>query len=103
MMKRLFIIIFVLVAVGVSICVLSTWSKAVTRAKFLRIRDGSPAMTIDQVESLLGRPAGIDQSETSDQTLSGEVYHYPIADGEMKIVFANGVVFQAEFVPGAKS
>jgi hypothetical protein len=99
-MKRI-LIFTILIALAVVVCIpiFHTWSNAATRAKFLRIRDGNPAMTIDQVEVLLGRPASIEQSETADQTISGEAYQYPIADGEMKIVFVNGVVFHAEFVP----
>ena len=98
-MKRLLILVLVvLVALGVGLPVFNTWSHAVARAKFLKIRDMNPAMTINQVETLLGRPASIEQSQTADQALSGEVYQYHIASGAMKIVFVNGVVFDADFV-----
>jgi hypothetical protein len=61
------------------------------------------AMTIAEVEKEMGPPAGIEQSESGDQTITGSVYHYPLSDGAMKVVFVNGVIFHAEFVPGAKS
>jgi hypothetical protein len=62
-----------------------------------------PAMTQDQVEAILGRPAHIDQSETADQTLSGEVDYYPAPNGEGRVIFVNHTVFKAKFIPGAKS
>ena len=62
-----------------------------------------PGMNAGQVEAILGRPASIEQSETADQTISGEVDHYPSPNGEGRVVFLNDAVFKAEFVPGAKS
>ena len=66
-----------------------------------------PGMTTDQVEAILGRPASIEQSETADQTLSGEVDHYPARfpapSGDCRVIFINHAVFKAEFLPGAKS
>ena len=60
-------------------------------------------MTVAQVEKEMGSPAAIEQSETSDQTINGTVYHYPLPEGDMKVVFVNGIVFHAELVPKAKS
>jgi hypothetical protein len=62
-----------------------------------------PGMNAGQVEAILGRPASIEQSETADQTLSGEVDHYPAPNGEGRVIFVNHAVFKAEFIPGAKS
>ena len=83
-----------------SVFALAACSSAVTPDKMSLIR---PAMSQDQVEAILGHPATIDQSETADQTLSGEVDHYPAPNGEGRVIFVNHVVFKAEFVPGAKS
>jgi hypothetical protein len=79
---------------------LTACSSAVTPDKMAQIK---PAMNAAQVEALLGRPFHIDQSETADQTLSGEVDHYPAPNGEGRVIFVNHAVFKAEFVPGAKS
>jgi hypothetical protein len=79
---------------------LTACSSAVTPDKIAQIK---PAMTADQVEAILGRPASIEQSETADQTISGEVDHYPAPNGEGRVIFVNHAVFKAEFVPGAKS
>jgi len=79
---------------------LAACSSAVTPEKMALIK---PAMNAGQVEAILGRPASIDQSETADQTISGEVDHYPGSNGEGRVIFVNHAVFKAEFVPGAKS
>ncbi len=60
-------------------------------------------LTIAQVEKEMGPPASVEQSESGDQTINGAVYHYPLPEGALKVVFINGLVFHAEFVPGAKS
>ena len=83
----------------VSLVLLAGCSSAITPDKMSLIK---PAMKADQVVALLGQPAHIDQSETSDQLIQGEVYHYPSTDGEGRVVFLNGAVFQAQFVPGGK-
>jgi hypothetical protein len=83
-----------------SAIVLTACSSAVTPDKISPIK---PAMNQDQVEAILGRPARIDQSETADQTLNGEVDYYPASNGEGRVIFVNHAVFKAEFVPGAKS
>ena len=54
-------------------------------------------------QAILGRAAKIEQSETADQTISGEVDHYPAANGEGRVIFVNHAVFKAEFLPGTKS
>ena len=77
---------------------LAACSSAVTPGKMAQIK---PGMTTSQVETLLGRPTRIEQSETSG--LSGEVDFYSAPDGEGRVVFLNNAVFKAEFVPGAKS
>jgi hypothetical protein len=79
---------------------LTACTSTVTLDKMAQIK---PAMSQDQVEAILGRPARIDQSETADQTISGEVDHYPGSDGEGRVIFVNHAVFKAEFVSGAKS
>ncbi|HEX4139252.1 MAG TPA: outer membrane protein assembly factor BamE [Candidatus Methylacidiphilales bacterium] len=79
---------------------LSACSSAVTPEKMSQVK---PGMTPDQVQALLGRPASIEQSETDDKTISGEVDHYPASGGEGRVVIVNHTVFHAEFVPGAKS
>ena len=79
---------------------LTACSSAVTPEKIGQIK---PGMTPDQVQTLLGRPASIEQSATDDQTISGEVDHYPASSGEGRVVIVNHTVFHAEFVPGAKS
>jgi hypothetical protein len=79
---------------------LSACSSAVTPEKMAQVK---PGMTPEQVEALLGRPASIEQAESQDQTISGEVDHYPAPNGEGRVVVVNHAVFQAEFVPGAKS
>jgi hypothetical protein len=62
-----------------------------------------PGMTVDEVTKLLGQPVRIDHSESNDQTITGEVYHYPSANGEARVIFVNQAVFKAELVPGAKA
>jgi hypothetical protein len=75
-------------------------SSSVTPEKMSQIK---PGMKPDEVQAILGRPASIEQSESADQTISGEVDHYPAPNGEGRVVIVNHTVFQAEFVTGAKS
>jgi hypothetical protein len=84
----------------VSAFALAACSSAVTPDKMAQIK---PPMTQEQVEAILGRPASIDQSETADQTISGEVDHYPAPNGEGRVIFVNHAVFKAEFIPQTKS
>jgi len=79
---------------------LTACSSAVTPDKMSQIK---PAMNSDQVQSILGRPTRIEQSETADQTLNGEVDYYTAANGEGRVTFINHTVFKAEFVPSTKS
>ena len=81
----------------VFILALSACSSAVTPEKISQIK---PAMKVDQVEAILGRPAHIDQSETTG--LSGQVYYYTSPHGEARVTFLNDAVFKAEFIPGDK-
>ena len=60
-------------------------------------------MSTAQVEAVLGRPSSIEQSETPDQTMTGEVDHFQGPGGEGRVVYVNHVVFKAEFVPTTKS
>ena len=71
---------------------LSACSSAVTPEKISQVK---PGMTPDQVQALLGRPASIDQSQTDDGTISGEVDHYAAPDGEGRVVIVNHTVFHA--------
>jgi hypothetical protein len=73
-------------------------TSSVSAAKMARVE---PGMKLDQVEAILGRPATIEQAETTG--LRGEVYHYPSAQGEGRVVFLNDTVFKAVFIPGAKA
>jgi SmpA / OmlA family len=79
---------------------LTACSSPVTPSNMSQIKLG---MTNSQVEAILGRPTHIDQSETTDQTINGEVDHYPAPNGEGRVIFVNHAVFKAEFVSGAKS
>ena len=84
----------------ISAFALAACSSAVTPDKMAQIK---PAMKADQVEAILGRPASIEQSETANQTISGEVDHYPAPNGEGRVIFVNHAVFKAEFLPEAKT
>jgi hypothetical protein len=76
---------------------LTACTSSATSEKMAQIK---PAMKVEQVEALLGRPAHIDQAETT--SLRGETYHYPASNGEGRVVFLNDTVFKAEFIPGGK-
>jgi hypothetical protein len=68
-----------------------------------RLTRVKPGMSADQVEAIMGRPASIEQSETADQTVSGEVDHYPARfparSGDCRVIFVNRLVFKTEFNP----
>jgi hypothetical protein len=85
---------FLFLAAGI----LAACSSAVTPEKMAQVTVG---MKTADVEKILGRPAHIDQSETTG--LRGEVYDYPGVNGEGRVVILNDIVFKAEFVPGGKS
>jgi hypothetical protein len=78
-------------------------------AKFLsafeKIHETQPPLSIAQVEQLMGQPLRIEQSETADQTITGEVYHYPTypPGGDFKVIFVNGEVFSTAIPSPAKS
>ena len=75
--------------------ILAACSSAVTPQKMAQIQQG---MKTAQVEAILGRPAHIDQSETTG--LRGEVYDYTGVNGTGRVVLLNDTVFKAEFIPG---
>lgn len=77
---------------------ISACSSAVTPQQMTQVTVG---MKTAEVEKILGRPAHIDQSETTG--LRGEVYDYPGVNGEGRVIILNDTVFKAEFVPGGKS
>ncbi len=87
----------VLMGIPLALCACSS---AVTPEKMSQVK---PGMSPDQVQAILGRPVSIEQSETDDQTISGEVDHYPASNGDGRVVFVNHTVFRAEIVPGNKS
>ena len=87
-----------LIAPALPVFALAACSSAVTPDKMAQIK---PSMKTDQVTALLGQPARIDHAETTG--LRGDVYHYPSATGEGRVIFLNDAVFKAEFVTGAKS
>ncbi len=62
-----------------------------------------PGMKVAQVEALLGSPTHIDDTQTADQTLTGQVYHYSTPAGEGRVVFVNGIVFSSTLLNGTKS
>ncbi len=62
---------------------------------FKKISETKPPLSIAQVEQLMGAPLRIEQSESTDQTITGAVYHYATfpAGGDFQVIFVNGVVF----------
>jgi uncharacterized lipoprotein YmbA len=83
-----------------AVLLLTACSSAATSGKMAQIK---PAMSLDQVQAILGRPARIEHSQSADQTITGEVDYYSAPNGQGRVVFVNNVVFKADFVPGAKS
>ena len=76
---------------------LTACSSAITPSSLTKVSNG---MKLDQVETLLGRPTTIDESETTGVT--GKVYHYTSAEGDARVVFINDAVFKTEFIPEGK-
>ena len=76
------------------------YSSAITPNKMAQVQ---PGMKAEQVVVILGSPASVEHSETTDQTLNGEVDHYPASNGEGRVIFINHAVFKSVFVPGTKS
>ncbi len=62
-----------------------------------------PGMKPDQVQALLGKPTRIDETQTADETLTGQVYYYATPAGEGRVVFVNGIVFSSGILSGTKS
>ena len=60
-------------------------------------------MKTDQVVALLGNPTTIEETQTDDQTVSAQVYHYSCPTGDGTVVFVNGAVFSTNILDGAKS
>lgn len=79
-------------ALPVAVLLLAACSSAVTPVKLRQISNG---MKTSQVEALLGRPTRIEQAEITG--LTGEVYHYVSPQGDGRVVFINGSVFQTNF------
>jgi outer membrane protein assembly factor BamE (lipoprotein component of BamABCDE complex) len=73
---------------------LAACSSSVTASRLTQIQDG---MKTSQVESILGRPTHIDQSQITG--LTGQVYHYISGAGDGRVVFVNDTVFETNFVP----
>ncbi len=67
-------------------------SSAVTQTKLNQVTNG---MKADQVTTLLGQPTRIDQAESTG--LTGQVYHYVSTQGDARVVFINGTVFETNF------
>jgi hypothetical protein len=91
--RRYRLMFAVLAAVSMAGC-----SSAVTPEKMAQVTVG---MKTADVEKILGRPAHIDQSETTG--LRGEVYDFSGVNGTGRVIILNDIVFKAEFVPGGKS
>jgi len=93
--------------IALGIWLVSVALTAEKSAKFLSnfeiIHETKPPLTTDQVVQLMGQPANIEQSESADQTVNGEVYHYPTypPGGDFKVIFVNGVVFNTAIPPYA--
>ncbi len=107
-MKKIMIFsapILIAVAVWFILDVVTAVKSANFLSAFEKIHETKPPLTVAQVESLMGRPVTIEQSETADQTITAEVYHYPHPEQgqDFKVIFVNGVVFGTQFVPLAKS
>ena len=60
-------------------------------------------MKPEQVVALLGNPNRIEETQTEDQTVSAQVYHYSCPTGDGAIVFVNGAVFSSTLLAGTKS
>jgi len=84
--------LFLSFAFAVAALVLVACSSAVTQTKLNQVTNG---MKTDQVETLLGQPTRIDQSEITG--LTGQVYHYVSKQGDGRVVFINGAVFETSF------
>ena len=100
--------IVIAVAVWFGLVVLTAFNAAKFLTDFQKIHETKPPLTVAQVEQLMGPPASIEQSESTDQTVTGEVYHYPVtAPGgqpqDFRVIFVNGVVFNTAIPSSTKS
>jgi hypothetical protein len=96
------------VVIWLGLAVLTAFNAAKFLTDFQKINETKPPLTIAQVEQLMGPPASIEQSGSADQTVTGEVYHYPThpPGGEVqdfRVIFVNGVVFHTAISPYIKS
>jgi hypothetical protein len=96
-------------AVWLVVAVLGALRAQKFMSEFQTINETKPPLSIAQVEQLMGPPTRIDHSESTDQAINGDVYHYPerppgqSSYQDFKVIFVNGVVFRTELLPPAKS
>ena len=97
--------IVIAVAVWLGSAVLMAEKSARFLTTFEKIHETKPALTVAQVEQLMGQPLRIEQSESADQTITAEVYHYPTypPGGDFQVIFVNGVVFNTAVPVPSKS
>jgi hypothetical protein len=81
-------------AIWLGVAVLVAFKAQKFMSAFEKINETKPPLTIAQVEQLMGQPLRIEQSESADQTVSGQVYHYPSfpVGGDFQVIFVNGIV-----------
>ena len=102
-------LVMALIVIALAIWLVPAMLMAEKSAKFLsafeKIHETKPPLTVVQVEQLMGRPASIEQSESADQTITGEVYPYPTypSGGDFQVIFVNGVVFSTAIPATTKS
>jgi hypothetical protein len=85
------------IVIAIIVWAILTYLHAQKSAAFNAIHDAKPPMTVAAVESILGKPARIEHSESTG--LTGDVYHYPASSRDMKITFINGTVFDTAIIP----
>jgi len=100
--------IVIALAIWFGAAVLIAFKAAKFLSDFQKINETKPPLSIAQVEQLMGQPVSIEQSETADQTVTGEVYHYPTQPPggkvqDFRVIFVNGVVFHTAISPYIKS
>ena len=86
--------IVIAVAIWLGLAVLTAFKAQKFMSAFEKIHETKPPLTIAQVEQVMGEPLRIEQSESTDQTITSEVYHYPTfpSGGDFQVIFVNGVV-----------
>src|ERR1700682_2579375 len=87
--------IVIALAIWLGLAVLTAFKATKFMSSFEKINETKPPLTMAQVEQFMGQPLRIEQSESADQTIKGEVYHYPTfpPGGDFRVIFVNGVVF----------